>query len=129
MQLLPSRGSKLYSWLSLFTSFGTLLCCALPSLFIVLGMGATLVSFLGAFPQLIWLSERKEWLFGISFIMLALTFVIKRYSQSSLCPIDQREDCETTKSWSDKVFWGAVIINLFGVIITFVVPKLMYGME
>lgn len=129
MPQFPLKESKLYSWLSLFTSFGTLLCCALPSLFIVLGMGATLVSFLGAFPQLIWLSERKEWLFGASFLMLGITFALKKYSQSQVCPIDQRENCETTKSWSDKIFWGAVIINLFGVIITFVMPKLMYGME
>ncbi len=129
MQQLPLKENKFYAWFSLFTSFGTLLCCALPSLFIMLGMGATLVSFLGAFPQLIWLSEHKAWLFGISLTMLTITFFVKRYSQSQVCPIDQRENCETTKSWSDKVFWVAVFINVFGVIITFVVPKLMYGWE
>jgi uncharacterized protein (DUF924 family) len=35
--------SGLLSYLSLFTSFGTLLCCALPSLLVLLGLGAVFV--------------------------------------------------------------------------------------
>ena len=35
-----SRG-PLWDYLSLFTSFRTLLCCTLPSLLVLLGMGAT----------------------------------------------------------------------------------------
>lgn len=31
-------------YLSLFTSLGTLLCCALPSLLVALGLGATVAS-------------------------------------------------------------------------------------
>ena len=33
---------RLTSYLSLFTATGTLLCCALPSLLVTLGLGATL---------------------------------------------------------------------------------------
>lgn len=29
------------SWLTLFTSAGTLVCCALPILFVMLGLGAS----------------------------------------------------------------------------------------
>jgi hypothetical protein len=115
------------AWLSLFGSLGTLLCCALPSLFVALGMGATLVSFLGAFPQLIWLSEQKVWLFGGSLIMLLVTFFVRWWSAQQPCPIDARESCERTKIWSGVIFWGAVGINLFGIFFTYVLPKLIYG--
>ena len=40
------RAGGVLSYLSLFTSFGTLLCCALPSLLVLVGLGATVASFL-----------------------------------------------------------------------------------
>jgi hypothetical protein len=51
--------SGLLSFLSLFTSFGTLLCCALPSLLVLLGLGATVASLLSAAPWLVSLSHHK----------------------------------------------------------------------
>ena len=35
---------------TLFTTTGTLLCCALPIIFVTLGMGATVVAMTSAFP-------------------------------------------------------------------------------
>ena len=37
----PRARSGALSYLSLFTSLSTLLCCALPSLFVLFGLGAT----------------------------------------------------------------------------------------
>ena len=62
----PADRSNLLSYLSLFTSFGTLLCCALPSLLVLLGLGATVASFLAAVPSLVTLSRHKDWVFAIS---------------------------------------------------------------
>ncbi|MBY0517062.1 MAG: hypothetical protein K2P81_09150 [Bacteriovoracaceae bacterium] len=126
-KLKENKVSWLSAWLSLFTSFGTLICCAIPSLLVALGMGATLVGLIGQFPQLVWLSEHKAWLFGSSLIMLTVTFFIRRWSANQPCPIEAREACERTKKWSGIVYWGAVGINLFGVIFTFVLPKFLYG--
>ena len=40
--LAQGRGAGgVLSYISLFTSFGTLLCCALPSLLVLLGLGAS----------------------------------------------------------------------------------------
>jgi hypothetical protein len=36
--------SGVLGYLSLFTSLGTLLCCALPSLLVLLGLGATVAT-------------------------------------------------------------------------------------
>src|ERR1700736_2365718 len=59
----PANRSGLLSYLSLFASFGTWLCCALPSLLVLLGLGATVASFLSAVPWLVTLSHHKNWVF------------------------------------------------------------------
>jgi len=47
----PTRvRSGALSYLSLFTSLGTLLCCALPSLLVLFGLGATVASVLSGSP-------------------------------------------------------------------------------
>lgn len=119
------KESKLIAWAGLFTSFGTLLCCALPSTLVLLGFGASLAGFLGEFPQLIWLSENKEVVFGLSFFMLAISYAGQKYAASKVCPIDKKEDCETTKSWSRPVFFITLGINVIGAFYAFILPRLM----
>jgi hypothetical protein len=116
---------KFLSWLGLFSSFGTLLCCALPSSLVLLGFGATLASFLGNFPQLIWLSENKGIVFCLSFFMLGISFVGQKYAQAQVCPIDKKEDCEKTKDWSKPLFWFSFGINMIGSFYAFVLPRIM----
>jgi mercuric ion transport protein len=117
-QLLASYGG-------LFTSFGTLLCCALPSTLVLMGFGASLAGFLGEFPQLIWLSENKEWVFGMSFLMLGVSYFGQRYAASQACPIDKKEDCENTKNWSKPLFYITFTINLVGAFYAFILPSLL----
>ena len=45
--------------LSLFTSIGTLLCCALPALLVTLGMGAALAGFISVAPWITVISKYK----------------------------------------------------------------------
>ncbi len=116
---------KFFSWFGLFSSFGTLLCCAIPSTLVLLGFGATLASFLGNFPQLIWLSENKAFVFGFSFLMLGISFLGQKYGQAQVCPIEKREDCEKTKDWSKPLFWFSFGINVLGSFYAFVLPKIL----
>lgn len=116
---------RFFSWFGLFSSFGTLLCCAIPSTLVLLGFGATLASFLGNFPQLIWLSENKGYVFGFSFVMLGISYAGQKYSQSQVCPIDKKEDCEKTKDWSKPLFWASLGINIIGSFYAFILPKLL----
>ena len=115
----------LISYLGLFSSFGTLLCCALPSTIVLLGFGASLANFLGDYPQLIWLSENKEMVFGLSFVMLGLSFGAQKYAATQACPIDKKADCESTKSWSKPLFYISFGINLVGAFYAFLLPRLM----
>jgi hypothetical protein len=123
--LQTSKGNKFVSWLGLFSSFGTLICCAIPSTLVLLGFGATMASFLGNFPQLIWLSENKGIVFGLSFFMLGVSFLAQKYSQGQVCPIDKKEDCEKTKNWSKPLFWISFGINVIGSFYAFVLPKFL----
>lgn len=116
---------RFFSWFGLFSSFGTLLCCAIPSTLVLLGFGATLASFLGNFPQLIWLSENKGYVFGFSFVMLGISYAGQKYSQSQVCPIDKREDCEKTKDWSKPLFWFSLTINVIGTFYAFILPRIL----
>lgn len=110
---------------SLFTSLGTLLCCALPSALVLLGFGAGLASFLGKYPQLIWLSEHKEWVFGISFGMLFLSFLAQQWSRNQTCPIEKKEECIRARSWSRPLLYASAAVNLFGAFYAFVLPSLL----
>lgn len=110
------------SYLGLFASMGTLICCAIPATLVMLGMGASLVGFLSEFPQLIWLSENKALVFGFSFLSLGASYWAQK---QNVCPIDKREDCERTKKWSQKVFWMALVINIIGSFYAFILPQLI----
>ncbi len=118
---------KLASTLSLFSSFSTLICCALPALFVTLGMGATLASVVGAVPQLIWLSERKPLVFGFSGAMLLIAGGAQWRSRQMACPADPKlaEACRETKNWSLPVYIVSVVLWCIGAFFAFVAPWLI----
>src|SRR5438045_6811113 len=94
------RAGGLFSYLSLFTSFGTLLCCALPSLLVLLGLGATVASFLSAVPWLVTLSHHKNWVFAVSGLLIGANFLYmyvvapRLRSQGASCREDAPEACD-----------------------------------
>ncbi|HEX6495617.1 MAG TPA: hypothetical protein VF018_09050, partial [Acidobacteriaceae bacterium] len=61
-----ARRAALLNYFSLFGSFSTLICCALPSVLVLLGMGTAVASLLSAAPWLVSLSRHKAWTFSIS---------------------------------------------------------------
>jgi len=109
------------SWLTLFASSGTLICCALPIILVTLGLGATVASLTSALPFLIVLSKHKIWVFIFSGVMLAISGgVIYRSNQS--CPADpqQAKICNSAKIWNKRIYWASVIIWSIGFIAAFV---------
>ena len=108
------------SWLSIFTSSSTLVCCALPALLVALGAGAALSSLVGAFPQIVWLSEHKVALFITAGAMLALVAALD-------CPADPQlaEACATAKDTSLIVYWVSLAIYTTGAFFAFVAPLFM----
>ena len=107
----PAVRSALLSYLSLFCSLGTLLCCALPSLLVLLGMGATVASALSAVPWLVTLSHHKNWVFAIAGLLIGGNFVYVYFVAPKLqarrigCDPDDPRACRAASRLSRIVLW------------------------
>ncbi len=108
--------STALSILSLFTSAGTLVCCALPALLVSIGMGAVVAGLVSNIPQIVWLSEHKLIVFGLAGALLALAGVANYYAQSLSCPTDpaQAEACRNARKWSKWIYDFSLAIFLIG---------------
>jgi hypothetical protein len=119
------RGTGL-AFLSLFSSASTLVCCALPALFVALGAGASLAGIVGNVPGLIWLSENKNWVFGIAAALLVFAGIAQWRARSLPCPADPvlARACRRTRTIGIWVYGFAVACFLVGVLFAFVLPNL-----
>ncbi len=59
---------------ALAASVGTLVCCALPSLLVFLGLGATVASLVASLPWLVGLSRHKAWVFLAAGILIGTSW-------------------------------------------------------
>jgi hypothetical protein len=118
---------QLMGWLSLFTSSGTLVCCALPALFVALGAGAALSSLVSAVPALVSLSEYKEAVFVFAGVMLALGGWLQWRSRYAPCPIDPvlAHACTRTRRQSQWLYAMSLSIYVVGGFFAFVLPALL----
>ena len=73
---------------ALLASTATLVCCVLPAVLVSLGAGAALVGLVTAFPQLVWLSERKLLVFGVAGALLLVAGGFLWWARSLPCPTD-----------------------------------------
>ena len=121
-----SRSGLWSSLASLFASSSTLVCCAIPALLVALGAGAALSSLVSIFPQVVWLSEHKEALFGFAGLMMIGSGVLQWRNRSAPCPIDPalRDACLKTRKTASYVYAASVVIYLIGGWFAFVQPWL-----
>ena len=120
------KQSRFAALLSLLTSSGTLLCCALPALLVTLGAGAALSSLVAAVPQLVWLSEHKEGLFVAATVMLALAGFMQWRARTLPCPADPAlaAACMRTRTMSLRIYAVSLAIFLIGGFFAFIAPLL-----
>ena len=125
--------SSLLSYLSLFTSVGTLLCCALPSLLVLAGLGATVASTLSALPWLVALSHHKSWTFAISGVMIAASFIYTYYLGPRLraraCDPNDPEACEVASRFSKVVLWLSAALFLAGFFVAFFLGPILARLD
>jgi hypothetical protein len=121
-----SRGGLWSSLASLFASSSTLVCCAIPALLVALGAGAALSSLVSIFPQVVWLSEHKEQLFGFAGLMMIGSGALQWRNRSAPCPIDPalRDACLKTRKTASYVYVASVVMYLIGGWFAFVQPWL-----
>ncbi len=112
-----TRGARVLktTWLTLFASTGTLICCALPIIFVSLGFGATVAALTSSFPFLITLSLHKSWVFAFSGAMLALSGWLM-YRPGGVCPTDPElgRACNTARRWSRRIYRVSIVIWCIG---------------
>jgi hypothetical protein len=119
--------TKHLSYLSLFTSGGTLICCALPALLVGLGAGAVMVSLVSSVPQIVWFSEHKLGVFIFAGIMLSISGFLQWRARSLPCPSDKAlaELCHKTRVNSLRVYYFSVTVFLIGGFMAFIAPWLI----
>ena len=111
---------------ALLTSVGTLLCCVLPAVLVALGAGAALAGLVTAVPQLIWLSEHKELVFGIAGAFLVVSGISLWYGRRLPCPADPSaaRACESLRRASAVLYAIALACFGLGAVFAFVLPRL-----
>lgn len=126
------QDNRLLGFLGLFTSLGTLLCCALPSLLVLVGLGATVASVLSAVPWLVSLSHHKQWVFAVSGALIAGNFFYQyrlaprlRDANGVACSADDPSACGTASHVSRAVLWVSATIWAAGFFSAFVLGHLL----
>lgn len=121
------KSMRMTSLLALFTSSGTLICCALPALLVALGAGAALSSLIANVPQLVWFSEHKTPVFTAAAVMLVLSGAMQWRARSLPCPVDPAlaQLCMRTRKNSLGVYVVSVAIFMTGGFFAFIAPWLL----
>lgn len=117
---------KASSFLALFTSTGTLLCCALPAALAGFAGGSAVLSLVSTFPWLVPLSRHKIWIFlGSGLLILFSGILIYHPKGKVACSITDGQGCEVAGRFQRFMFWAAAIIYLIGVFFAYALLPLM----
>ena len=114
---------------SLFTSMGTLVCCALPALLVTLGMGAALAGFVAAVPWITAISEYKEAVFAGGGTMLVLSAFMHWKARHAPCPADpeKAKACMRLRKAAIGILVFSILVYLTGFFFAFLAADIFYG--
>lgn len=129
-----SRRSSLLNYFSLFSSFGTLLCCALPSVLVLLGLGTTVASVLSAVPWLVNLSRHKIWTFSISGVLITLSFIVTywiapKLQAGEICAADDPAACGQASKISRRLLWFSAAVWSAGFFVAYLLGPIFERMD
>ena len=112
------------SILSLFTSTGTILCCALPALLVTIGAGAALSSLISSFPQIVWISKYKSYVFLAAFVLIAIAGYLQWQARKLPCPTDKllAKKCMQARTISLWIYFVSLALLLIGFAFAYVLP-------
>jgi len=128
-----ARRSAVLSYFSLFTSLSTLLCCALPSLLVLFGLGASVASMLSFLPWLVTLSRHKVLTFSISGVLIACSFLNTYYILPRLtkreCSPDNPDACADASKLSKILLWASAAVYAIGFLVAFVLGPILSRLD
>ena len=120
-----------FSYLSLFTSLGTLVCCALPTELVMVGLGASAAGLFAAAPWLVALSSHKIWVFIFAGVMIAGNFVYvyaiapRLKATGEACEVGAGPSaCDTATRVGKWALWLSAAVYLVGFFVAFLLLPL-----
>ena len=129
-----ARRAALLNHFSLFSSFSTLICCALPSILVLLGLGTTVASLLSAAPWLVSLSRHKIWTFSIAGTLIAASFLMTyviapRLRRGEVCDADDPTTCGEVSRLSRVILWGSALIWSGGFFVAYLLGPILERLD
>jgi mercuric ion transport protein len=129
-----ARRAALLNYFSLFGSFSTLICCALPSVLVLLGMGTAVASLLSVAPWLVSLSRHKAWIFSIAGTLIAASFVVTyviapRLRENEACAADDPTACAEASRLSRVFLWGSALIWSCGFFVAYLLGPILEHLD
>ncbi len=129
-----ARRAALLNYFSLFSSFSTLICCALPSVLVLLGMGTAVASLLSAAPWLVSLSRHKIWTFSLAGTLIACSFVMTyaiapRLREGEACAADDPNTCGEISKVSRVLLWGSAFIWSGGFFVAYLLGPILERLD
>jgi mercuric ion transport protein len=129
-----ARRAALLNYFSLFGSFSTLICCALPSVLVLLGMGTAVASLLSAAPWLVILSRHKVWTFSIAGALIAASFVMTyvvapRLRDGEACAADDPTACAEASRLSRIFLWASALIWSCGFFVAYLLGPILEHLD
>lgn len=115
-------------WSALAGACGTLICCALPSLLVLLGFGSTVAAVLSAAPWLVVLSRNKVWVFAAA----GLLVVGSRWYALRLSPRltpDGAACAPPLGRWTRAVWWTSVVVYGVGFFVAFALGPILMRLD
>lgn len=107
-------------YVGLFTSLSTLMCCAIPSLLVAIGLGTMLASTIFIFPQLKWFGQNSTILFTFAGLMLLINGFIMYKNRNKPCEIGAKaKACSKSRNVSKYIFVFSIIVYIIALFAKF----------
>lgn len=113
---------------SLFTSVGTLLCCALPALLVTIGMGAAVAGLIGTAPWITAVSDYKEALFAVGAVLIIVSAYLQWQARLAPCPADplKAKACNRLRKISWIILGIAALLYVVGFFFAFIAIHIFF---
>ena len=121
---MSGRTGRSAVWAALVASVGTLLCCVLPSLLVLAGLGTTVAAVTTNVPGLVWVSRHKGWVF-----LAAGAFIVgSRLYNERVAPrvtVEGGSCPPALGRWTRRAWWLSVVLYGVGLLAVYVVGPLL----
>lgn len=129
-----SAPRSVVAFFSLFASLGTLVCCALPSLLVFIGLGTSVASLLSAMPWLAALSQHKAVTFTIAGALLAAawahrTLLAPRLATPEACSAEAASACDRATSVGGRLLWVSTSLYAAGAFVAYALAPILRSID